>query len=83
MLTTQPLAFGETLTSLARRTQIPGELLVRLNRITSPGELYAGTSLIIPQEAPGTSLEGRAGARSGRIAAGAGGDERIRSLVLA
>ncbi len=65
MLTTQPLAFGETLTNLARRHQIPGELIVRLNRITSPGELYAGTSLIIPQQDPGISLEGRAGLAQG------------------
>jgi murein DD-endopeptidase MepM/ murein hydrolase activator NlpD len=50
ILTTETVGFGETLTSLSRRFQVPENLLVRLNRLTSPEELYAGANLIIPQQ---------------------------------
>jgi len=65
LLTTQPLAFGDTLRHLTRRIQVSEDLLVRLNRITSPGELYAGTSLVIPQLDSETSLDGRASLTQG------------------
>ena len=47
-LTTQEVAFGETLASLSRRYAVPVEVLARLNRITSPSEVYAGMSLVLP-----------------------------------
>jgi murein DD-endopeptidase MepM/ murein hydrolase activator NlpD len=47
--------FGESLDSLSRRYQIEAALLARLNHITSPSELYAGASLVIPQQAEGTT----------------------------
>jgi murein DD-endopeptidase MepM/ murein hydrolase activator NlpD len=50
ILNTQVVPFGETLRSLSRRYQIPGEQLAQINRITTPVELYAGANLIIPQQ---------------------------------
>ena len=54
VLTTQAVPFGETLHSLSLRYQVAEDTLIRLNHITSPQELYAGSSLVIPQgdEAP-------------------------------
>ena len=49
-LTTRPVALGETLRGISRRYQTPVSTLVRLNHLTSPGELYAGTTLIMPEE---------------------------------
>lgn len=46
-LTTQIVPFGETLRSLSRRYRTPIETLIRLNHLTSPGELYAGVNLVI------------------------------------
>ena len=48
-LITQPVPVGQNLTSLARFYQLPAEKLIKLNRLTSPSEVYAGASLIIPQ----------------------------------
>jgi murein DD-endopeptidase MepM/ murein hydrolase activator NlpD len=47
VLTTQEVAFGDTLRSLSRRYQAPIETLVKLNHLTSQAELYAGASLVI------------------------------------
>lgn len=47
-LTTIDVLYGENLRSLSMRYGIPQAALVRLNHLTSPGELYAGYSLIIP-----------------------------------
>ena len=49
ILTTQAIPYGETLASLSLRYQISEQMLKRLNRITSPNELYTGYSLVIPQ----------------------------------
>lgn len=51
LLTTVSVPFGENLDSLSRRYQVEPALLARLNHITSPSELYAGASLVIPQQA--------------------------------
>jgi murein DD-endopeptidase MepM/ murein hydrolase activator NlpD len=55
VLTTEEVSFGESIQSLSMSYGIPIELLTRLNRITSPIELYVGSSLIIPQEREGLS----------------------------
>jgi LysM repeat protein len=47
VLKTVPL--GETLTSVSSKYQFPLNFLTRLNRITSPNEIYAGVELILPQ----------------------------------
>ncbi|MCF6277709.1 MAG: peptidoglycan DD-metalloendopeptidase family protein [Anaerolineales bacterium] len=49
VLRTETVAYGDTLRSLQRRTQAPINILHQLNRLVSPTELYAGVSLIIPQ----------------------------------
>jgi murein DD-endopeptidase MepM/ murein hydrolase activator NlpD len=48
-LVTETVAFGETLQSLSRRYGVTMETLVRLNHLTSPAELYAGATLVIPK----------------------------------
>lgn len=52
--------FGDTLQSLSRRYQVPLQTLVRLNRLVSPHELYAGATLVIPAEIISLSAMGRA-----------------------
>ena len=46
-LVTQPVALGDTLRSLSRRYQFPEDMLAKLNRLSSPDELYLGSSLIV------------------------------------
>ena len=55
----QSVAYGDTLDSIGRRDQVPLDLLRRLNRITSPAELYAGRGLIVPQKDNFTPLSTR------------------------
>ena len=47
-LTTLDIPYGETLLSLSRRYRIPVAMIARLNHMTSPMELYAGSTLVIP-----------------------------------
>jgi murein DD-endopeptidase MepM/ murein hydrolase activator NlpD len=56
ILTTQPVLFGENLQSLSIRHQISPQALQRINHITSPTELYAGYSLVVPQNDTSTTL---------------------------
>jgi murein DD-endopeptidase MepM/ murein hydrolase activator NlpD len=46
-LITQPVPFGETLRSLSRQYQVDPALLIKLNHIVSPEELYAGYNLVL------------------------------------
>jgi murein DD-endopeptidase MepM/ murein hydrolase activator NlpD len=50
VLTTQTVDFGDSLRSLSRQYQIPRDTLISLNHLTSPAELYAGASLIVPEQ---------------------------------
>ena len=47
-ITTSPVQLGESLNDLTVKYQIDRDLLLRLNHVTSPGEIYAGSSLILP-----------------------------------
>jgi murein DD-endopeptidase MepM/ murein hydrolase activator NlpD len=49
VLTTEPVAYGETLYSLSLRYHLSTNFLERLNHLTSPNEIYAGYSLVIVQ----------------------------------
>lgn len=49
VLTTTLVSLGQSSDSLIRQYQVTEEQLARLNRITSPSELYAGSTLILPQ----------------------------------
>ncbi len=60
ILRTETVPYGDTLRSLQRRTQAPQDVLRKLNRLVSPTELYAGVSLIIPQEEGQPALSARA-----------------------
>lgn len=55
VLTTRSVKIGENLSSLSRYYQIPKEILIRLNHITSPIEMYAGSTLVLPVSETGTS----------------------------
>ena len=48
VLRTETVPYGDNLRSLQRRTQAPQSILLKLNRLVSPTELYAGVSLIVP-----------------------------------
>jgi len=50
VLATRTVSYGETLHSLSRGYQMPVSVLAKLNHLTSPNELFAGATLIIPQE---------------------------------
>jgi murein DD-endopeptidase MepM/ murein hydrolase activator NlpD len=50
ILNTEVVPFGETIRSLSKRYQVSEELLNKLNRITSPSEVYVGSSLILLQQ---------------------------------
>ncbi len=49
VLTTRSITFGETLRSLSRRHHTSIEALVQLNHLTSPVELFPGSTLVIPE----------------------------------
>ena len=49
LLDTNIIRFGETLQNVSRRNQVDPEILARINRITSPSEVYAGLNLIVPR----------------------------------
>ena len=65
VLETEIISYGDTLRSLSRRTQIPDEQLIKLNRLVSPTELYAGVSLILPLQEGQQPLTSRLAAKAG------------------
>ena len=65
VLETEIIAFGDTLRSLSRRTQVSDAQLRKLNHLVSPTELYVGTSLIIPTQDQQSALSTRMAAASG------------------
>jgi murein DD-endopeptidase MepM/ murein hydrolase activator NlpD len=66
ILTTRRVSYGDTLSSLSRRYQMPVDLLVRLNHLSSPAELYAGSNLTILQENSAASGTRRADLQPGQ-----------------
>jgi murein DD-endopeptidase MepM/ murein hydrolase activator NlpD len=48
VITTSPVQLGESLKDLTVKYQIDRDLLLKLNHVTSPSEIYAGSSLILP-----------------------------------
>lgn len=53
ILTTRVVPYGETLRSVSRRYQVPPDVLIRLNHLASPAELYAGTNVVILEQEDG------------------------------
>src|SRR6202142_1975657 len=64
-LTSEDTGYGDTVKSLSRRLQIPLDLFSRLNRITSPTELYAGLSVVHLQDEKVKPLTNRLSLSSG------------------
>ena len=60
VLTTVAIPYGETLNSLSRRYRVSVENITKLNHLTSVKELYAGRSLIIPEQSANTTFPQRA-----------------------
>lgn len=58
-VTTNAMAYGDTLNSLSRRTQISLPMLRRLNHITNPEELYAGANIVSLQNEAAKPLTNR------------------------
>lgn len=44
------VTYGESMTSINRRFQVPRDLLVILNRLTSPRELFVGAEIVVSAE---------------------------------
>jgi LysM repeat protein len=59
VLDTEIVSFGDSFHSVVRRTQIPVELLQRLNHVVSPTEFYVGAGMIIPKQEDATDLANR------------------------
>lgn len=55
-LTTDVAGLGATLTGLSRQYQFPVDILVKLNRITSPAEIFIGQTLVLPSLEGSTTL---------------------------
>jgi len=49
ILAIKTVPLGENITGILRKYQLPSDILTRLNRITSPSEVYAGVELILPE----------------------------------
>jgi len=58
-LVTETIGFGESFRSIARKLGTEPDLLARLNRITSPNELYTGASLIFVENGKPPASGGR------------------------
>jgi murein DD-endopeptidase MepM/ murein hydrolase activator NlpD len=48
-LVTEPIPLGQDMYSLSRYNGISQDMLIRLNHLTSPSEIFAGSNIIIPQ----------------------------------
>src|SRR5258708_20345249 len=59
VLTTEVVKFGDSLRSFVRRTQLPIDMLARLNHFVSPTELYVGASMVVLKQAESTDLNNR------------------------
>jgi murein DD-endopeptidase MepM/ murein hydrolase activator NlpD len=57
---TVEVSFGTTLRSLSRQYNLSETDLAHINRLSSPAELYAGSSLVLPKSAANTPAGGRA-----------------------
>jgi len=64
-LITEPVPFGESLSSLSRQYRVDPALLIKLNHIVSPAELYAGYNLVLLQQDQHPPLTARAALAKG------------------
>jgi murein DD-endopeptidase MepM/ murein hydrolase activator NlpD len=66
VLDSEVVNFGDSWHSIMRRTQIPLDLLRRLNHVVSPTEFYVGASLIVPKQENQVDLTNRFTATTGQ-----------------
>lgn len=64
-LITEPVPFGESLRSLSRQYRVDPSLLIKLNHIVSPAELYAGYNLVLLEQDEHPALVARAALAKG------------------
>jgi len=50
ILTTREIGLGEDLRSISRKLQASEDILIRLNHLTSPEELFVGSTLVVPEQ---------------------------------
>jgi len=60
LISTRDVRYGETLESISRDYGLSMQTLARINRLVSPGELYAGSRVIIPAQDEDLPLRTRA-----------------------
>ncbi len=82
-LETQAVPLGETARSLRRKYGLPRDAFLRLNRLTSPMELYAGDFLILPEREADSLLGRRVALGEGEPSLRAAGLLGINPWVLA
>ena len=66
VLDSEVVNIGDSWHSIMRRTQIPLDLLRRLNHVVSPTEFYIGASLIVPKQENQVDLTNRFAATPGQ-----------------
>jgi murein DD-endopeptidase MepM/ murein hydrolase activator NlpD len=59
VVSTVRVPYGETLQSISRRYHVPEETLIKINRLTSPFELYVGVSAVLAGEDEVTDQSGK------------------------
>ncbi len=64
-LVTEPVPFGESLMSLSRQYRVDPGLLIKLNHLVSPAELYAGYNLVLLQQEELPALTARSSLTKG------------------
>lgn len=65
LLRTEIINFGDSYSSLMRRTQVPQDVFRKLNHVVSPSEFYVGVSMIIPVRDENQSLNRRTTPKAG------------------
>jgi murein DD-endopeptidase MepM/ murein hydrolase activator NlpD len=58
-LVTETIPLGESLRTLSIRHQIPIPQVIKLNRLTGPMEVFAGASLVVPDQGEANKFESR------------------------
>jgi murein DD-endopeptidase MepM/ murein hydrolase activator NlpD len=85
ILDAESINFGDSFQSLVRRTQIPVDLLGRLNHVVSPTEFYVGASMIVPKQQDAADLTSRLSPKEGQplleVAMAAGTDPWTLSAI--
>lgn len=82
VLNTVRVGFGENLQSLSRRTGVPIEVLARLNKITSPAEIYAGRPLVVVETSDNDESGGAQDSRQNGLRPILGNGQSILELAL-